>query len=49
MTFCLFNYLTTTTNTIDMLMQEKKMMIVRILDTCLQFKKPNLEKVDGLV
>ena len=44
MPFFLFNYPTTTTNTIDMLMQRKK-MIVRIPDAYLWFKKPNLKKL----
>ena len=46
MPFCLFNYLTTTTNTTDMLMRKKK--IVRIPDAYLRFKKPNFKKVDDM-
>ena len=46
MPFCLFHYPTTTTNTIDMLMQKR--MIVRIPDAYLRFKKPSLKKVDDM-
>ena len=41
MPFGLFNYSTTTTNTIDMVMQKK--VIVRIPDAYLRIKKTNLK------